>query len=100
MIKAYTKTHEDDQKVVYQFNAISLWFLYISVALMISGLLHPLLYLFGAILLSTYFLLVSLPALKINREINKYAKHMGVKVIGSKWSFSNPLQFTLTKQTK
>ena len=97
MISAYKMIHEDENKIVYQFNTVSLYFLYVAVLVMISGFLYPQMYIAGAVLISIYFIFVSLPALQINRKINASAKEMGVKVSGNKYSFKNPLKFTLTK---
>lgn len=98
-MKPYKVIEETETYTVYEYTTLYVWILYIILTLMVFGYVisQPILIQIGGVSMVLFFLLVSLPYMKLGR-IQRDAMARGtVEFSGSKWSFSNPLRVKIMK---
>ena len=100
MLTPYRIVEENEDDVVYEFITIYVYVLYlILVFIVISFILKMrLLEGLGFVLMILYFLLVSIPYMKLGKKMKKAAAEATVEFSGSKWSFANPLRVRIKKK--
>ncbi len=93
---------EDDNRKVIRYTRYPLfmWCLLIGLCIGFVGeqWLHAASWFIAAPLFAVA-MAVAIPCWKYNGEINRAMRQGGVKVTGSKWSFSNPLTIEILKNT-
>ena len=99
MMKPYRIVFESDEFIIYEFNPVYFYVLYIILAVMLIGIWTDIAWLSysGIALMALYFLAVSLPYLPLHFRIRKAMRESSVELSGSKWSFSRPLTIKMKR---
>ena len=99
MWKPYTVVGDGTARVEYRYATVCSYWLYGTIALLVTGLIlanPPLYYLaFGSI--AAYFVFVTLPGFKVAAALRSAAKDAEITISGSRWSWSRPLTFVVSK---
>lgn len=102
MIRAYKKVEETDQTTTYEYNSVCGYWLYLTAVGMGVGYVFelPWVQYAGLAGLAGYFLIIYFPAVADARRIKSAIKINAGQISGSRWSFSNPLRITISKETQ
>lgn len=97
MWKPYTVVRDERGRVEYRYSTVCSYWLYGTIALLVSGLIleNPALYYAAFASMAAYFALVTLPGFKVAAALRRAAADGEVTMSGSRWSWSSPLTFVV-----
>ncbi|WP_020591697.1 hypothetical protein [Kiloniella laminariae] len=100
MIDAYKVLEETDTHIVYQYNTTLTWGLFGALAVGMVGIMNDiiLLQLLCGLAMLVYFFIGLVKIRPINNRLKEALRNGNLKMEGSKYSFSNPLRYTLKKE--
>ena len=97
MWKPYTIVRDESGRVEYRYATVCSYWLYGTIALLVSGLLlaSPPLYYLAFASIAAYFALVTLPGFKVAAALRSAAADGDVAIQGSRWSWARPLTYVV-----
>ncbi|MCZ4279570.1 hypothetical protein O4H49_02195 [Kiloniella laminariae] len=99
MIEAYKVIEETDAHIVYQYNTALTWGLFgaLGIGLVGVSLNMILLQILCGLAMVAYLFIGLVKIRPVNSKLREALRSGSLKMEGSKYSFSNPLRYTLSK---
>ncbi|MFD2206056.1 hypothetical protein [Kiloniella antarctica] len=100
MIEAYKILEDNEQQITYEYNSVLTWGIFGALGVGLAGIFLGVFFLqvLCGIAMVAYLYIGFTKVNPINKKVRAALRDGSLTMKGSKYSFSNPLQLTLTKK--